>query len=372
MQFGGRFSDGRLARTVTVAIFSAKVDGRDELILRDPRTDDLVARIAYADLYSVASREGELRLGAESLPSGARLSVTDPAIAKALRGALPGLHRRHNRDRGRDVRTLGLALVALVSVIAAYMVGVPLLASQIVSVVPPAWEAELGKVAGGQVTEMLSANGAIPVCNTDPESFPNQAIARFVAAVMQGSPSPFTPSVEIVHAPVPNAFALPGGRVFYFSALLDQTRTPDEFAGILAHELGHVVHRHGMETLVATSATGLLVGFVMGDMTGLSVASSLGAAVIDTRFSRDAERQADAFAAAAAERLGFDAGALGALLERIDATDDSMSVFSLLSSHPMSSERRAALRQASSTAGPSREVFTDAEWRAIKNMCTDS
>lgn len=372
MEVPGRYSDGVTARTETVAIFVGEPDGGDALVLRHPVTDDVLARLPYAELYAVPSREGELRIGSETLPTGARLSVVGSAHIAALRRALPGLDRRHVGDRRRDARTLGLALAALLSVIIAYMVGVPLLAGQIVAVMPTSWEAELGKAAQNQINGMLSADGRVPLCNTDPESFPNQAITRFVDAVMEGSGSPFTPRVEVVHSPVPNAFALPGGTVFYFSALLDETRTPDEFAGVLAHELGHVVGRDGMETLVATSATGLLVGFVLGDMTGLSIASSIGAAVIDTRFSREAERQADAFAFAAAQRLGFDAGALGALLERIDTTDAAMSVFSLLSSHPMTAERLEALKQGNSAPGPTREVFTDAEWRAIKNMCTDS
>jgi len=372
MEFPGRYSDGVTARTEAVAIFVGEADGHEALVLRHPETGDVIERLPYAELYAVPSREGELRIGAETLPSGARLSVTGSAQIAALRRALPGLDRRHAGDRRRDLRTLGLALAALVSVIAAYVVGVPLLAGQIVAVMPTSWEAELGRAAQNQINGMLSADGRVPLCDTDPESFPNQAITRFITAAMEGSASPFTPRVDVVQSPVPNAFALPGGSIFYFSALLDETRTPDEFAGVLAHELGHVVGRDGMETLVATSATGLLVGFVLGDMTGLSVASSIGAAVIDTRFSRDAEREADAFAVATAQRLGFDAGALGTLLERIDATDASMSIFSLLNSHPMTAERLEALKQADSAPRPTREVFTDAEWRAIKHMCTDS
>src|SRR5690606_14855829 len=119
-------------------------------------------------------------------------------------------------------------------------------------------------------------------------------------------------------------FALPGGRTYYLSSLIQASRTSDEFAGVLAHELGHVYHRHGMQTLIATSTTGLLVGFILGDMTGLSVAGAVGANLIDTRFSREAERQADDFAARTARQLGFSAAGLVDLLERV-AQDDAFS-----------------------------------------------
>lgn len=111
----------------------------------------------------------------------------------------------------------------------------------------------------------------------------------------------------------------------------------------MAHELGHVVHRHGMEQLISTSATGLLIGFILGDMTGLSVAGGIGAALIDTRFSRDAEREADRFAADAARRMGFDARSLVTLLDRV-AGDDEMSRALRCSAHPLTAERKAALK----------------------------
>src|SRR5690606_42011003 len=124
------------------------------------------------------------------------------------------------------------------------------------------------------------------------------------------------PKVAVIRSDIPNAFALPGGQTFYLSALIEASHTPDEFAGVLAHELGHVYHRHGMQTLISTSTTGLLVGFILGDITGLSVAGAVGASLIDNRFSREAERQADNFAARTARQLGFSAAGLVDLLDR--------------------------------------------------------
>ncbi len=95
--------------------------------------------------------------------------------------------------------------------------------------------------------------------------------------------------MTVIRSPIPNAFALPGGTTYYLSSLIQASRLSTSSRACLAHELGHVYYRHGMQTLIATSTTGLLVGFVLGDMTGLSVAAAIGASLIDNRFSREAE-----------------------------------------------------------------------------------
>ena len=188
---------------------------------------------------------------------------------------------------------------------------------------------------------------------------------------MEGTDSPFDARITVVKSEVPNAFALPGGQSYYFSALLKETRSADEFAGVMAHELGHVVHRHGMEGLIASSATGLLVGFVLGDMTNISVAAAIGATLIDSRFSREAERAADRFAAEAAVRLGFDPTALATLLERVAGDGEMSQSLAFLSTHPLTAERRVALEEmAAAAAGSPRDpVFSEAEWQAIRTMC---
>ena len=178
---------------------------------------------------------------------------------------------------------------------------------------------------------------------------------------MAGAGSPFRPTITVVRSTVPNAFALPGGKAFYFSALLEQTETPDEFAGVMAHELGHVVHRHVMEQLISSAGTGLLIGFILGDMTGLSVAGGLGAILIDTRFSREAEEQADRLCRRRCDASASTQPALADLLERVAGDDDFTRALALLSTHPLtrsaagarSAQRRAVGAAAGASPPPS-------------------
>lgn len=95
----------------------------------------------------------------------------------------------------------------------------------------------------------------------------------------------------------PNAFALPGGTIVVTDELVDLLADNDDAVlGVMAHELGHVEHRHGMRLFVQSSLLGVLTGWVLGDFSGLMGTAPvvLGRAA----YSRDAEREADAAAVA--------------------------------------------------------------------------
>ena len=366
-----RYSDGAVAAMRDVVLALDQTLARPELIIADQQSYDEIDRWPLDKVFSLPSHKSELRVGVEGRPAGARLVFTGPEPISVAHSIFPELPHYRRREAGRQFRTLGFATLSLVSVVVAYVVGVPLLANRITTLVPPEWEESLGAVAEGQIRQIIAAEGGFAACDNDPDGVARGAIASFTAEVMEGIDSPFIPRIAVVKSDVPNAFALPGGSAYYFSALLEQTKSADEFAGVMAHELGHVVYRHGMEGLIASSATGLLVGFVLGDMTNISIAAAVGATLIDSRFSRDAEREADRFAAEAAVRLGFDPGALANLLDRVAGDDEMSQSLAFLSTHPLTAERRAALEKIASetVAPPHGPVFSAAEWQAIKSMC---
>ena len=371
MGIAGRFHDGLVAQTHRVELDYERAGGNGTLVIRAEDQTEL-GRWPAADLFAVHSRKDELRLGANGQPTGARVAVRGREDVARILATLPVLHAKRRQQAGREVRLAVTATVALAAVIGAYLYGVPLLASRIVGLVPPAWEQSLGETVARQMEASLSESGGLPVCDADPNSLANRAIARFGTAVLEGTGSPFDLDIKVVRSDIPNAFALPGGQVFFFSALLEQAETQDEFAGVLAHEVGHVAYRHGMEQLISTAGTGALIGFILGDMTGISVAAGLGATIIDARFSRDAERQADAFAARAAERMDFNPAGLADLINRVGADDEFARALALLSTHPLTDDRKAALEILSQQRPTGLEPpFTAAEWTAIRSMCSE-
>ncbi len=372
MQLLGRYYDGLTAtpRSVTCRIQGTEASGFFEIT--DLELDHEVAHWPQDSLFPVPGKTGELRLASTSAPAGARVVFSDHKTAASVRKELPILARHRKRHSGRQFRVIGLSSMAMASVVLAYIYGIPLLAGQIVGLIPPEMETRFGDKIVVQMANALEETGGLELCDPDPESLANQAIKRFAEAALEGTDAPFDVSVQVVANKIPNAFALPGGRAFYFQGLLDKTETADEFAGVMAHEIGHVVHRDGMQQLIATAGTGLLVGFVLGDITGLSVAGTVGAALINTSFSRDAERDADRFSVEVAQRRSFQPTGLADLLDRVSEDDTSARIFALLSTHPLTQERRAALEAIDPLEVAPVPAFSEEEWRAIKTMCSAS
>lgn len=369
MEFVARYQDGKIADVREVVCIIDLASDPVMLAILDAGTREIIDRWPAEESYLLHSRMMELRIANRQRQAGARLAVVGIENMKAALNVLPKLSQHQRADGFRQLRILTLATAALLSVIIAYLYGIPLLADRLVTFFPPEWEVKLGTTADTQIEASLTDGKGYVVCETNPNSVANKAIARFTQLAFTGLNSPFTPTVTVVRSNVPNAFALPGGRTYYLSSLIQASRTPDEFAGVLAHELGHVYYRHGMQGLIATSTTGLLVGFVLGDLTGLSVAAGISASLIDNRFSRQSEAQADDFAGKTAQRLGFSPKGLVDLLDRV-AKDDSFSkALALFSNHPLTAERRKALEAFDVDEKGLEPAFTDDEWQAIRNMC---
>ncbi len=369
MEFTARYQDGLVAEIRDVLCVIDLASDPVVLAILDATTREIIDRWPADECTLLHSRMMELRIGNRARTAGARLGVTGIANMQAALKVLPRLVHHQRADTARQARIIVLATAALLSVVVAYLYGIPLLADRLVTVLPPEWEIKIGATADAQIEASLTEGKGYEICDTNPDSTANRAIARFARDAFAGLNSPFQPTVTVIRSNIPNAFALPGGRTYYLSTLIQASRSADEFAGVLAHELGHVYHRHGMQTLISTSTTGLLVGFVLGDMTGLSVAGAVGASLIDNRFSRLAERQADDFAAKTAQRLGFDGSALVDLLDRV-AKDDAFSrALALFSSHPLTDDRRLALEALDARDPSVRPFFSATEWQAIRDMC---
>jgi predicted Zn-dependent protease len=75
----------------------------------------------------------------------------------------------------------------------------------------------------------------------------------------------YTFRVMVVNDPIVNALAAPGGYILVFRGLLDRTRSPEELAGVLAHESQHVLKRHTTRALLENVSSGLLVAALMGE-----------------------------------------------------------------------------------------------------------
>jgi Zn-dependent protease with chaperone function len=91
-----------------------------------------------------------------------------------------------------------------------------------------------------------------------------------------------------------NAFAIPGGHMVVYTGLLKAVQRPEELAGVLAHEMAHVMQRHTLRTIIETLGLSLMVQTLLGDASGLVALAGEGSRVLlNQRFSREVEREAD-------------------------------------------------------------------------------
>jgi predicted Zn-dependent protease len=292
--------------------------------------------------------------------------VSDPAFLHSLHEAAPRASGFHDpAGRGRRVRLTALAGVAVIGITAAlYLWGIPLIAALAAPRVPVAWEESLGRV----VTDQLAPPDRICASPSGQRAL-DTIVARLAAAT---PPSPYTFRARVVNGRDVNALAAPGGYIVVFRGLVERARTPDELAGVLAHEIEHVLHRHTTRAVIQHASTGLLLAALTGDMTGPLAYGLESARVLgQLQYSRRAEEEADrdGMKLLLAARVAPD-GMIG-FFDELAKGDHPRRVLRYLSTHPSPSDRIAALRELAARApGPPTPVLSDQQWQDLKAICT--
>lgn len=138
-----------------------------------------------------------------------------------------------------------------------------------------------------------------------------------------------------------NAFALPSGTVVMTDELVALASNDHELSAVLAHELGHVVQRHGLRSVLQDSAVVLVVATVTGDIgTAGGLAAAIPVLLAESKFSRDFELEADRFARAQMLRHRIPLSAFPDLLQRLsEAHGETDGESGFFDSHPASAQR---------------------------------
>ena len=142
-----------------------------------------------------------------------------------------------------------------------------------------------------------------------------------------------------------NAIALPSGAIFVTDGLVEMTEDDRLIVAVLAHEAGHVHRRHGLRQIIQSTIMGGLVTWYIGDVSALGAAAPT--ALLQAKYSRDLEREADAYAADVLRLNGLPVSVLADALEALERTHGGRGeagALAYLSSHPATTERMSALR----------------------------
>ncbi len=331
--------------------------------------DRVLDEWAYGDLRRMSAPEGVLRLGRRGETLLARLEIRDPRLAATIEDRAEALDRGGAAERRLRRKIVALSFAAAASLSLTAIFGLPALASRIIPFVPLAVEHKLGAAVDKNIHSALDTRHLGPAfaCGAAPsETAGGAALGRLVAKLEAAAALPFPLHVEVVRRAEPNAMALPGGHIYVNDGLIGQAQTPDELAGVLAHEMGHVAHRDGTRTVLQTAGLSFLFGMMLGDFVGGGAVVIAARTVLKSSYSRRVEAAADAYSVDLMEKVGGDPHALGTVLARIVGSKDHG--MKLLLDHPETKDRIAAIDAVAAT-GVTMPLLDAADWSALKQIC---
>lgn len=250
------------------------------------------------------------------------------------------------------------------------------------SMIPSSVRAAIGEQA---LQSFTSGSGE---CTKESGKAALEAMATRLTSSIDGLPA-F--NIRVVDDDMVNAFAVPGERVVLMRGLIDEAKSADEVAGVLAHEMGHGIELHpetGILRAVGIAAAAELV--LSGSSSTLG---NMGTMLLQLRYTRDAEREADDHALRILKAAGVSSKPLADFFDRIDklglpdtdGSDQSQtsgsetgttpepsagsgSIVEIFSTHPASPDRARLAREAASY--PATPVLEEAQWKALREICS--
>lgn len=232
----------------------------------------------------------------------------------------------------------------------------------------PQTDIQVGKQAADEMKKQL------PLCN-DPQAdqYLTQVGMRLVAKLPKTSVQ-YPWEFHCVNDKAINAFALPGGYVFINRGTMEAADNEAQLAAVMAHELSHVVLRHGTaqasKAQLAQGAAGILGGVFGGSAGGalLSEGVSLGAGTLLLRYSRSAETQADVLGTQTLYDAGYDPRAMAQFFEKLQAESKGKNPPQFLSDHPNPGNRVERVHEEIDKLGgpPPNAKRDSADFQAVK------
>jgi Zn-dependent protease with chaperone function len=319
-----RWFGGRLEITAGGRVFSASVERVEAAGFND-------GQLRMAFRHAADGGEAEFAFFVDQPEARAAFAAGAPPGITAQLGGVTRAVRGSRRRLRVGWLVLGLVLSLPFLALAAFLARSDAIAAWAVARIPVEQEKALGDMVLAQTRAQMTLADSGPMAET----------VRHIGERL-------TPGTRLQYrwfvadAPEINAFAAPGGVVVVNSGLIRAAETPEELAGVLAHEVAHAELRHGMRSMVKRLGLRALLSAALGD-----VSSGLEAAVGDLtelRFSRDAEREADADGLKRLLAARIDPQGMVRFFERLEK-EGSASVPALLSTHPVTGERLEALRR---------------------------
>jgi Zn-dependent protease with chaperone function len=334
-----------------------------------------IAEWPYGELKAQSAPDAVMRLARAGGAALARLEVREPALIAEIDRLADTLDRTGRTERRTRTRVVFWIVAATVSLVLVAVFGVPMLSDRIAPLIPLSVEHRFGLAIDAQVRSVLDTRKSdkpFECGGADDEKAGRAALDRMIGRLHAGAGLPIPLAIAVVRRRETNAIALPGGHIYVFEGLVRRSQSPDELAGVIAHEIGHVAHRDGTRAVLQSAGLSFLFGMLLGDFTGGGVVVIAAKTVVQSAYSREVEAAADLYGVRLMQKIGGDPRAFAAILQRIAGAIEPG--FKMLRDHPQTKDRVAAVTAAagapqSATQSAHEPLLTPAEWAALKRIC---
>jgi predicted Zn-dependent protease len=307
---------------------------------------------------SFSSEQVRLEHGSDPV---AAVLVNEAGFVDAMRRAFPKATGKL-RGQSQTTRLFAWSFGALAAAVVLYIWGAPIASAWVAERVPPAWEASLGAGVEERVTKSARLCG---------DSASLAALRGVLHRLLDaGGRSPYTFRMVVIRDTLINAFAAPGGFIAVHSGLVEAATTPEEFAGVLAHEIQHVTQRHSTRGIIREVPMRLAIAAIAGG-TGIEGAANVAGSLGALRYRRADESEADREGLRLLAAAEVDPAGMVTFMRTLDRQyAGAPRIVSYLSSHPNTQERIAQLESlVADTPVRGRPLMDSIAWNRVRRLC---
>jgi Zn-dependent protease with chaperone function len=330
-----------------------------------PQPDGTTAPFSLLTVSSGGLDHDQLVVKWGNEPATRTLYVKDPVLIRAFREAAPPELTHHfeaaaakvRQARTHRRRTWGIVAGSLGAVALLLWLGSDWLVELAVSRVPVEWEQKIGESA---YRDFLSHQEVVK------EGPAVAAVEEMTHRLTEQIPdNPYKFEITVVKSDVVNAFALPGGYIVVFTGLMKKAESGEEVAGVLSHEVNHVLQRHGLDRIVKTLGLMAVVTILVGDPQGLAgLMKQVGLELVTLKFGRAQETEADLTGLQLLQRAKIDPAGMIRFFERLSEKEQGRMEW--LSTHPMSTARAERLKAELASLPKMAPVPFTFDWKKIQ------
>ena len=300
-------------------------------------------------------------------PISEALVVPDRKLLKAIGEISPGWEAQNRgvtaRAGPRQYAAAAVGLLVLLPVL--YVWVIPYIGDRVAVIIPVSWEEQLGEAAIG----FLVKDGE--QCEEEQVSLAMDHIVERLVAPAGDIPYTFT--VHVSSGKAVNAFAAPGGHIVIFQGLIEKAETPEQLAGVLAHEIQHVLGRHSTRAILRELSIRAVLASMIGDMQGAAFALEAAGLLGTLHHRRRDEESADRQGMRLILQAHIDPRGMVDMFRHFEEMSSDMpEALEYFSTHPHTGDRIERLQKAAGrgTYVPS-PLLEGSNWEQIRNACGD-